>query len=85
MEIPEFKVGDLVFYQPSEKNKYADGEKQMGVILAVRKDVFPLFSYTEGLESFGNEYVVRWFESGYTSTLMGFNLKKIEVPVDKKS
>jgi hypothetical protein len=77
MELPELKVGDLVFYQPSEMNRYANGEKQLGVILAVRKDIMPLFSYAEGLESFGDEYVVRWFESGYTSTLMGFNLKKV--------
>jgi hypothetical protein len=35
-------------------------------------------------EMFANEYLVRWFESGYTSRLLSFNLKKIEIPLDKK-
>ena len=83
MEIPNFKVGDLVFYQPSEENKYANGEKQLGVVLKVKFDLYPLFKGIEGFEELGRVYVVRWFVSGYTSTLMGFNLKKVENSLDK--
>ncbi len=40
---PKFKVGDLVFYQASEINKYANGERQMGIVLKVIPDMVPLF------------------------------------------
>jgi len=83
-EKEKLKVGDLVFYRPSEENKYADGQRQMGVILRVFKEVNPLFVLRTETEMFADEYEVKWFESGYTSRLLSFNLKKIEIPLDKK-
>ena len=84
MESQKLKVGDLVFYRPSEENRYADGQRQMGVILRVFKEVNPLFVLRTETEMFADEYEVKWFESGYTSRLLSFNLKKIEIPLDKK-
>jgi hypothetical protein len=82
-EKEKLKVGDLVFYRPTEENRYADGQRQMGVILEVFEEVNPLFVLRTETEMFANEYLVRWFESGYTSRLLSFNLKKIEIPLDK--
>ena len=79
----KFKVGDLVFYCPSHDNKYADGTRQLGVVLDVKTDANPLFSKYPETEAFAHEYVVKWFESGYVSALLGFNLKKLEIPLDK--
>ena len=84
MEESELKVGDLVFYRPTEENRYADGQKQMGVILEVYKEANPLFVLRTETEMFADEFLVRWFESGYTSRLLSFNLKKIDIPLDKK-
>jgi hypothetical protein len=78
-----FKVGDLVFYQPSEINKYANGEQQMGIILEVIPESAPLFELLPDAELWSYEFKIKWIESGYTSTLHGFNLKKVEVPLDK--
>jgi len=83
-EKEKLKVGDLVFYRPTEDNRYADGQRQMGVVLEVFEEVNPLFVLRTETEMFANEYLVRWFESGYTSRLLSFNLKKIEIPLDKK-
>ena len=69
MEESELKVGDLVFYRPTEENRYADGQKQMGVILEVFKEANPLFVLRTETEMFADEFLVRWFESGYTSRL----------------
>jgi|TARA_R110000751_G_scaffold14902_2_gene48376 hypothetical protein len=84
VEESELKVGDLVFYRPTEENRYADGQKQMGVILEVFKEANPLFVLRTETEMFADEFLVRWFESGYTSRLLSFNLKKIDIPLDKK-
>ena len=84
MEESELKVGDLVFYRPTEENRYADGQKQMGVILEVFKEANPLFVLRTETEMFADEFLVKWFESGYTSRLLSFNLKKIDIPLDKK-
>jgi hypothetical protein len=84
VEENELKVGDLVFYRPTEENRYADGQKQMGVILEVFKEANPLFVLRTETEMFADEFLVRWFESGYTARLLSFNLKKIEIPLDKK-
>jgi|TARA_B110000495_G_C22549145_1_gene332288 hypothetical protein len=84
VEENELKVGDLVFYRPTEENRYADGQKQMGVILEVFKEANPLFVLRTETEMFADEFLVRWFESGYTSRLLSFNLKKIDIPLDKK-
>ena len=81
---PKFKVGDLVFYQASEINRYANGEKQMGIILEVIPETAPLFEMLPDAELWSYEFRVKWIETGYTSTLNGFNLKKIEVPLDKE-
>ena len=82
MEVKKFKVGDLVYYQPSEENKYACGEKQLGVVIKINKEANPLFVGFPETEMFACEYVVRWIKSGYTSSLLPFNLKKLEVPLD---
>tara|TARA_R110000851_G_scaffold98852_2_gene213589 strand:- start:186 stop:443 length:258 start_codon:yes stop_codon:yes gene_type:complete len=84
VEESELKVGDLVFYRPTEENRYADGQKQMGVILEVFKEANPLFVLRTETEMFADEFLVRWFESGYTARLLSFNLKKIDIPLDKK-
>jgi|TARA_R110001592_G_C13063491_1_gene741194 hypothetical protein len=83
-EREKLKVGDLVFYRPSEENRYADGEKQMGIILQVFEEANPLFVLRTETEMFADEYLIKWIKSGYTSTLMAFNLKKIEIPLDKE-
>jgi hypothetical protein len=83
MEIPEFEVGDLVFYKPSEENRYADGQRQLGVVIRVNRDANPLFVGFPETEIFACEYVVKWIVSGYISTLLPFNLTKLEAPVDK--
>ena len=79
----KFNVGDLVFYSPSQSNRYADGSKQLGVILKIKTDANPLFSKHPETQAFAHEYIVKWFESGYVSALLGFNLKKLEIPLDK--
>jgi len=82
VKVEEFKVGDLVFYQPSQDNIYADGQRQLGVIVKIKKDTNPmLYNFPES-DILCYEYVVRWIQSGYTSTLMPFNLKKLELPID---
>ena len=83
MELKKFEVGDLVYYTPTKDNEYAQA-KHLGVIIAVKKDSNPLFSLHKETEIFADEYVVKWIESGYTSTLLPFNLKKIEIPLDSK-
>ena len=84
MKEPKFKVGDLVFYQASEANRYANGERQMGIVLKVIPEVAPLFENLPDAHLWMYEFRVQWIETGYTSTLHGFNLKKIEIPIDKK-
>jgi len=80
---PKFKIGDLVFYQASEINKYANGEQQMGIVLEIIPEVAPLFESLPNAELWCYEFKIKWIETGYTSTLNAFNLKKIEIPVDK--
>lgn len=75
----ELKVGDLVVYQPSHQNFYADGSKELGVIIDIMKERIPLFINFPDKSYFEHEYKVKWINSGYTSTLLGFNLKKIEI------
>ena len=81
---PAFKLGDLVFYQPSEMNKYANGERQMGIVVKVIPDVAPLFESLPNAHMWMYEYRVKWIETGYTSTLHAFNLKKVEIPIDNE-
>ena len=85
MGTKKFRVGDLVFYQPSEENRYANGEKQLGVVIKVIAEANPLFAEFPETDMFSNEYVVRWFKSGYTSTLLGFNLIKLRIRLDNLS
>ncbi len=79
----KFNIGDLVFYSPSIDNKYADGTRQLGVILEIKTDANPLFCKYPETELFAHEYIVKWFESGYVSALLEFNLKKLKIPIDK--
>ena len=83
MKEPKFKVGDLVFYQASEINRYANGERQIGIVLEIIPEVAPLFENLPDAELWMFEFRIKWIETGYTSTLHGFNLKKVEVPLDK--
>ena len=82
---PVLSIGDLVFYQPSEMNRYANGEKQMGIVLEIIPDVAPLFGNLPDAELWMYEYKIKWIETGYVSKLHAFNLKKVEVPLDKES
>ena len=77
---PKFEVGNLVYYRPSSDNIYADGTKQLGVIVDVRLDRTPLYINFPEKEYFEYEYKVIWISSGYTSILLGFNLEKLEKP-----
>lgn len=79
MGIKKFKVGDLVYYRASRDNKYANGENQLGVVVKVIVEANPLFAGHPDTEMFTSEYVVKWFKSGYTSTLLGFNLIKLQI------
>tara|TARA_R100000900_G_scaffold69030_2_gene54925 strand:+ start:537 stop:818 length:282 start_codon:yes stop_codon:yes gene_type:complete len=81
---PVLKIGDLVFYQPSEMNKYANGERQMGIVLTIIPEAAPLFEALPDAELWMYEYKIKWIETGYTSTLHAFNLKKVEIPLDKE-
>jgi|10_taG_2_1085330.scaffolds.fasta_scaffold356072_2 hypothetical protein len=76
----KFEVGDLVFYNPSYNNSYANGTKELGVVIAIIKDRTPLFLSFPEKDYFEFEYRVKWIKSGYVSTLLGFNLKKLEIP-----
>jgi len=76
----ELKVGDLVTYQPSLQNFYADGTKELGVVLEVLKERVPLFINFPEKNYFEHEYKIKWISSGYTSTLLGFNLRKVKAP-----
>tara|TARA_R110000824_G_scaffold11257_1_gene49166 strand:- start:727 stop:984 length:258 start_codon:yes stop_codon:yes gene_type:complete len=75
----EFRVGDLVVYQPSHQNFYADGSKELGVVIEVLWERVPLYINFPDKSYFEHEYKIKWINSGYTSTLLGFNLKKIEI------
>jgi len=77
---PKFKVGDLVYYRPTNNNFYADGTKQLGVVVDICLDQTPLFINFPEKEYFEYEYKVVWINSGYTSMLLGFNLVKLENP-----
>mgnify|MGYP003144529042 CR=1 FL=1 len=75
----KFKVGDLVNYRPSNSNLYADGTKQLGVVIEVLVDKTPLYINFPEKEHFECEYKVIWINTGYKSVLLGFNLEKIEI------
>lgn len=76
----KLEVGDLVFYQPSNRNFYADGSKELGVVIEVLKERTPLFVNFPDKDYFEFEYRVKWITNGYISTLLGFNLRKLEAP-----
>ena len=78
-EKQKLKVGDLVIYQPSHQNFYANGSKELGVVLEILEERVPLYINFPDKNYFEHEYKVKWINSGYTSTLQGFNLKKIEI------
>ncbi len=80
----KFEVGDLVFYRPTNGNRYADGSKQLGVVIEIKKDQTPLFLSFPEKEYFEYEYRVKWINSGHISNLLGFNLKKLEI-IDKST
>ncbi len=80
MNIGHFKIGDLVYYKPTNNNYYADGTKELGVIVEVFVDRTPLYVNFPEKEYFEYEYKVIWINSGYTSVLLGFNLKKLKIP-----
>ena len=75
----ELKVGDLVYYQPSEINSYADGTKQLGVVIEILKDRLPLCINFPEKDYFQYEYRILWIDTGYKSVLLEFNLRKLEI------
>jgi len=79
----ELKVGDLVYYKPSERNFYADGTKQLGVIIEILEDRMPLCINFPEKDFFQYEYRVLWIETGYKSVLLEFNLKKLVIEEEK--
>jgi hypothetical protein len=76
----EFKIGDLVYYRPSQENFYANSSKQMGVVLDVIRDPTPLIHNFPEKKYFEYEYTIKWIVSGFTSRLLGFNLEKVKIP-----
>lgn len=78
--VPRFNVGDLVYYKPSSDNIYADGTKQLGVVVDICLDQTPLYLNFPDKEYFEYEYKVIWILTGYTSMLLGFNLVKLKKP-----
>ena len=82
-ERAKFKIGDLVYYRPTSENYYANGTKQLGIVVAIIKDYSPLFLNFPESKLFEYEYRIKWISSGYTSSLLGFNLEKLEIN-DKK-
>ena len=78
--MPKFSIGDLVYYMPSSSNFYADGTKKLGVIIEVRADENTLYQNFPEKDIFQYEYKVAWINTKYTSILLGFNLRKLEVP-----
>ena len=79
VNLPYYDVGDLVYYNPSHDNFYADGTKQLGIIVEIITENAPLYHNFPDKEYFAYEYRVRWINSGYESVLLGFNLKKLAV------
>ena len=80
MHVTKFKEGDLVYYQDLIEETFAISDKQIGVIVRVYENVSPLFSYMKGGDKYVDEYVVVWIATGFRSTLLGINLKKVEAP-----
>ena len=80
MSEPRFKVGDLVFYRPTYNNLYADGTKELGVVIGIVRESLPLFINFPDSEYFEYEYRIKWISTGYVSNLLGFNLEKLEEP-----
>ena len=79
----KLKVGDLVYYNPSTENFYADGTKELGIVLEVVRDRSPLFLNFPAGQEFEYEYKVKWISNGYVSVLLGFNLKKLEIKEER--
>ena len=77
---PKFNVGDLVYYKPTFQNHYADGSRELGVVLRVVKDTTPLLTSFPEKKYFEYEYTVKWMNSGFTSKLLRFNLDKLNIP-----
>lgn len=82
MKITKFKKGDLVQYNDYIEETFAKSDKQLGVVVHVYENVSPLFSYMKDGEEYIDEYVIIWIGTGFRSTLLGVNLKKVEVPPD---
>jgi hypothetical protein len=80
MKVAKFKEGDLVFYHDLIEETFAKSDKQLGVVVKVYENVSPLFSHMEGGDKYLDEYLVVWIATGFRSTLLGFNLKKVEIP-----
>ena len=80
MEIKKFKKGDLVHYHDYIEETFAKSDKQIGVVVHVYENVSPLFSYMKGGDKYVDEYVVIWISTGFRSTLLGLNLRKVEMP-----
>lgn len=84
MEIQKFKKGDLVYYNDYIEEMFIKTDKQLGVIVQVNEDANPLFINFPENEYFADEYVVIWIETGFRSTLLGINLKKVEIPLGEE-
>ena len=67
---------------PSYSNIYADGTKRLGVVIDIHFDYNPLYENFPDKEYFEYEYKVAWINTRYTSILLGFNLRKLEIPKD---
>lgn len=80
MNIPKFKKGDLVYYDDFMEDSLARPNKQIGVVVHVFENVSPLFSHLKNGEHYVDEYIVIWIGTGFRSTLLGLNLRKVEIP-----
>ena len=80
MDINKLKKGDLVYYNDFIEDTLAKSDKEMGVIVHVYEHVNPLFDYMTDGKIYAHEYVVIWISTGFRSTLLGINLRKVEPP-----
>ena len=80
MKVTKFKEGDLVYYHDLIEETFAKSDKQLGVIVHVYENVSPLFSHMKGGDKYVDEYVVVWIATGFRSTLLGLNLRKVTLP-----
>ena len=77
MIIDTYKVGDLVYYSPHSLIREQE-KKIIGAVVEVLTPTYKLFESSPRAERQPDfEYKVVWFKTGRISSILGFNLKKL--------